>query len=112
MKWRLECQSCQRAKCYGYGVCFACDEDECNHKPFINTVSTTAVPIGTKCLTDNVAIATVDCCINGGNSIVEDMYETAVYNRRIENNLPFPPDDKYFVGMLGLNGGFSRFTKK
>lgn len=65
-----------------------------------------------KYLTDNIAIATVECCINGGNSIVEDMYGTAVYNRRIENNLPFPPDDKYFVGMLGLNEGFIRFTKK
>lgn len=45
MRWRLECQSCQRAKCYGYGVCFACDEDECNYKPFVNTVSTTTTPI-------------------------------------------------------------------
>lgn len=45
MKWRLECQSCQRAKCYGYGVCFACDESECNYKPFANTVSSTTTPI-------------------------------------------------------------------
>lgn len=40
MKWRLECQTCQRAKCHGYGVVFACDEDECKYKPFVNSAST------------------------------------------------------------------------
>lgn len=40
MKWRLECQHCQRAKCYEYGLCFPCDEDECKYKPFINSATT------------------------------------------------------------------------
>ena len=40
MKWRIECQTCQRAKCYGYGVCFACDDyDECKYEPFVNSAS-------------------------------------------------------------------------
>ncbi len=45
MRWRFECQTCQRAKCYGYGICFACDENECKYKPFVNTISTTTQSI-------------------------------------------------------------------
>lgn len=41
MKWKIECQSCQRAKCYGYGMCFACDETECKYKPYVSTASAT-----------------------------------------------------------------------
>ena len=68
MKWRLECQTCQRAKCYGYGMCCACDEDECKYKPYVNTVSIISTPL--------------------------------------------PPNDKQFVGALGRNGEFYRFTKR
>ena len=39
-KWRLECQTCQKAKLIDYPMVAACDDKECNYKPFKNNVST------------------------------------------------------------------------
>lgn len=65
-----------------------------------------------KSISDVTAINAAPICINGGCDIVEDMTANAVYNRRIENNLPLPPDKKQFVGALGSNEEFYRFTKR
>lgn len=40
MKWRIECQTCQKAKCIGYGMCFPCDEDTCMYQGFENYATT------------------------------------------------------------------------
>lgn len=41
MKWRLECQTCKHASCYGYGLVAACDKDECKYEPY-QTAATSA----------------------------------------------------------------------
>lgn len=56
-------------------------------------------------LNENISIASAAC------SITEDMRDITDYNLRIENDLPFKPTSKQFVGMLGLNGEFYKFTK-
>lgn len=66
----------------------------------------------TKTISDSTAIMTAPICIGVDYAIGESMTANAVYNRRIENDLPFPPNDKQFVGALGMNGEFYRFTKK
>lgn len=63
---------------------------------------------GIRNLNENISIV----CSKNSCLTNEEIYENAVYNRRIENNLPFPPDKKRFVGALGLNDEFYRFTKK
>lgn len=45
-KWNFNCQTCKKAKCYGYGMCFACDNSECNYEPFPpNTASSSTISI-------------------------------------------------------------------
>ena len=39
MNWRLECQTCKRSKCLGYGTHMSCDNLECNYKPYKITCS-------------------------------------------------------------------------
>lgn len=60
---------------------------------------------GIRKLNENITIASAAC------SITEDMRDITDYNLRIENDLPFKPTNKQFVGMLGLNGEFYKFTK-
>ena len=40
MKWRLECQTCKHASCYGYGLVSACNKDDCKYEPYENTITT------------------------------------------------------------------------
>lgn len=40
MIWKLECQTCKNAKCYGYGVSFACDKEDCQYEPYRNVTTT------------------------------------------------------------------------
>lgn len=40
MKWRLECQTCKHASCYGYGTCIPCNKDECVYEPYSTTATT------------------------------------------------------------------------
>lgn len=39
MKWRLECQSCQHANIISYGMCLACDKDQCEYLPYQTTAT-------------------------------------------------------------------------
>lgn len=52
------------------------------------------------------ALIDINCDRNIDERIVMDNI-----SRHIAKNLPFPPNDKQFVGALGLNGEFYRFTK-
>lgn len=56
-------------------------------------------------------VSSITNSINDGCAIQENMREVANFNRRIENNLPFPPTKMYFVGALDSNGRHYRFTK-
>ena len=31
--WNIKCQTCRKSGCLGYGVCFACNEPQCNYEP-------------------------------------------------------------------------------
>lgn len=73
MRWRLECQHCQKAKCLGYGMCFACDESECHYEPFINTASTTSMPIY-QTNTINTVCGSCPYCVNAQFTKAEKCY--------------------------------------
>lgn len=62
MRWCLDCQTCQKAKCYQYGVCFPCNDDECHYTPFQNTVSSQSVYIkGQQTISNNTnSILTIE----------------------------------------------------
>lgn len=47
MNWRLECQTCAKAKRYGcYGCVLPCDDDKCEQEGFQNSATTNSVYIG------------------------------------------------------------------
>lgn len=67
-KWNLNCQTCKKAKRYGYGMCFACDNDECNYEPF----------------PPNTASSNTDCIL-AVNSFEKELPQVL---NNISNNIP------------------------
>ena len=49
MKWKIECQTCSKAKRFDdWGIVFPCEDDECKPEGFHNTATTSTSSIPTK----------------------------------------------------------------